>query len=98
MLYDIEMAIFKKKLDKNNSRSHIFVCGLPRGAVLIFVKRKYGLQCVSIIHDIWVDLLRTAYYVNPFGLTYYAPLIGSTQIGHEYTYAYKYIFVRGSEN
>ena len=37
MLYDIEMSIFKKKLDKNNSKSHIFVCGLPRSGTTILM-------------------------------------------------------------
>ena len=41
MLYDIEMAIFKKKLDKNNSRSHIFVCGLPRSGTTILMNALY---------------------------------------------------------
>ena len=41
MLYDIEMSIFKKKLDKNNSKSHIFVCGLPRSGTTILMNTLY---------------------------------------------------------
>ena len=32
-LFDIEMAIFKKKIHKDDLRTHIFVSGLPRSEI-----------------------------------------------------------------
>ena len=41
MLYDIEMAVFQKKLDKDNSKSHIFICGLPRSGTTVLMNTIY---------------------------------------------------------
>ena len=41
MLYDIETALFKKILDKDYSKSHVFVCGLPRSGTTILMRSLY---------------------------------------------------------
>ena len=41
MLHDIELTIFKKKLELNNLKPHIFVCGLPRSGTTILMRYLY---------------------------------------------------------
>ena len=41
LLFDIEIALFKKKLDKNNLKSHVFICGLPRSGTTILMRSLY---------------------------------------------------------
>ena len=41
MLHDIELTIFKKKLEPNNLKPHIFVCGLPRSGTTILMRSLY---------------------------------------------------------
>ena len=41
MLLDIEMAVFKKKLGKDNLKPHIFVSGLPRSGSTILMRLLY---------------------------------------------------------
>ena len=41
MLHDIELTIFKKKLELINLKPHIFVCGLPRSGTTILMRSLY---------------------------------------------------------
>ena len=41
MLLDIEMAVFKKKLDKDNLKPHVFVSGLPRSGTTLLMRSLY---------------------------------------------------------
>ena len=42
MLHDIEIGLFKKKLQLDNLKSHMFVCGLPRSGSTILMRYIYG--------------------------------------------------------
>ena len=40
-LHDIELMAFKKKIEINDLKPHIFVCGLPRSGTTILMKTLY---------------------------------------------------------
>jgi len=41
MLHDIELTVFKKKIEIDNLKPHIFVCGLPRSGTTILMRSLY---------------------------------------------------------
>jgi len=44
MLHDIEFGFFKKKLEKNNLKQHVFICGLARSGTTILMRLLYETQ------------------------------------------------------
>ena len=42
MLHDIEVTIFKNKLELDNLKKHIFICGLPRSGTTILMRSLYS--------------------------------------------------------
>lgn len=40
-LHDVELFIFKKKLKIDNSKQHLFICGLPRSGTTILMRALY---------------------------------------------------------
>ena len=47
-LHDIELMTFKKKIEINDLKPHIFVCGLPRSGTTILMKTYMKLMSLPL--------------------------------------------------